>query len=215
MRSAPPQRVAHIVTLGRPFPLRRVTVVDCDDEKAARGEVAGEPFVVSRRAALPGPAINLNQHGKRPFAHGRSVDVQGETDPVPGWPILTRQPQRAPARVLDGAVVVDSLLSPGCRIEGRVERSVLGPGVVVAAGAVVRDSVVFPDTVVEARATVDWAVVDEHCRIGAGAQVGTAAEADPDGSVDPDLVSVVGRETSVPAGATLGPGSRLEPGTTS
>ena len=133
----------------------------------------------------------------------------------PGWPILTRQPQRAPARVLDGAVVVDSLLSPGCRVEGRVERSVLGPGVVVAAGAVVRDSVVFPDTVVEAGATVDWAVVDERCRIGEGARVGAAADADPDGPVDPDLVSVVGRETSVPAGATLEPGSRLEPGTTS
>ena len=32
---------------------------------------------------------------------------------VPGWPILSRLPQRVPARVLDGGEVVDSLLSPG------------------------------------------------------------------------------------------------------
>ena len=75
----------------------------------------------------------------------------------------------------------------------------------------VRDSVVFADTVVEAGATVDWAIVDERCRIGAGARIGEPAEgATP---VDPDLVSVIGREARVSAGAVLEPGSRLEPGT--
>jgi glucose-1-phosphate adenylyltransferase len=165
--------------------------------------------------AMPGYWRDVGEPHKYVEAHREFLRDDQDVFDHPGWPILTRQPQRAPARVLDGAVIVDSLLSPGCRIEGRVERSVLGPGVAIAAGAVVRDSVVFPDTVVEARATVDWAVVDERCRIGAGARVGTAADADPDGSVDPDLVSVLGRETDVPAGATLDPGSRLEPGTTS
>ena len=64
----------------------------------------------------------------------------------PAWPILTHHPQRVPARVLDGGSVLDSLLSPGCRVAGTVVRSVLGPGVVVEAGATVRNSVVFADT---------------------------------------------------------------------
>ena len=112
--------------------------------------------------AMPGYWRDVGEPHKYVEAHRELLRDDQDVFDHPGWPILTRQPQRAPARVLDGAVVVDSLLSPGCRIQGRVERSVLGPGVVVAAGAVVRDSVVFPDTVVEARATVDWAVVDER-----------------------------------------------------
>jgi glucose-1-phosphate adenylyltransferase len=164
--------------------------------------------------AMPGYWRDVGEPHKYVEAHRELLRDDRDVFDHPGWPILTRQTQRAPARVLDGAVVLDSLLSPGCRVEGRVERSVLGPGVVVAAGAVVRDSVVFPDTVVGAGATVDWAVVDERCRIREGARIGKQTEADPDGAVDPDLVSVIGREATVSQGATLGPGTRLEPGGT-
>ena len=72
----------------------------------------------------------------------------------PDWPILTRHTQRGPARVLDGAEAVDSMLSSGCVVRGRVERSVLGPGVRVERGARVTDAVLFADVVVEADAEV-------------------------------------------------------------
>ena len=138
------------------------------------------------------------------------VDDQGVLDDR-RWPILTRQPQRVPARVLAGGRVEDSLLSPGCRVAGEVVRSVLGPGVVVKAGAVVRDSVVFADTVVEEDAQIDWAIVDRNCVVGSGSVTGApATHVD-----DPDLVVLVGRESRVAAGATLDPGARLEPGSTS
>ena len=127
----------------------------------------------------------------------------------PAWPILTRQPQRVPARVFEGATVVDSLVSPGARVHGEVRRSVLGPGVVVEEGAVVRDSVVFADTVVEARARVDWAIVDEGCVVEAGAVVG---HPDADATGDPDQVTIVGRDSRV--SEDVGGGGRLEPGTT-
>jgi glucose-1-phosphate adenylyltransferase len=128
----------------------------------------------------------------------------------PDWPILTRQPQRAPARLLDGAEVVDSMVSPGCRVRGRVIRSVLGPGVVIGVGAVVRDSVLFQDTVVEAGASVDWAVVDRACVIERDASVGRPAqELD-----DPDSVVLLGEASRVRRGVHLPLGSRLEPGGT-
>jgi glucose-1-phosphate adenylyltransferase len=136
------------------------------------------------------------------------LDDQGLFDDL-DWPILTRQPQRVPGRVLAGADVRDSLVSPGCWVAGTVERSVLGPGVQVEAGAVVRNSVVFAGTVVEKGATVDWAVVDEGCRIRAGAVVGDPAA----GCDDPDGVTIVGRDSSVDT--DLGAAARLEPGTTS
>jgi glucose-1-phosphate adenylyltransferase len=136
------------------------------------------------------------------------LDDQGLFDD-PAWPILTRQPQRVPARLLAGADVEDSVVSPGARILGTVRRSVIGPGVVVEKGAVVRNSVVFADSVVEAGATVDWAIVDEGCMVAAGAVVGRE---DADGTGDSDAVTIVGRDSVVDV--TLETGARLEPGTT-
>ena len=128
---------------------------------------------------------------------------------VPGWPILTRQPQRVPGRVLDGGHVVDSMLSPGSRVAGTVVRSVIGPGVVVEAGAEVHDSVVFADSVVLAGSRVHWAVVDTRCSIGPDARVG---EPDADGTGDPDAVTLVGQGSVVGDGVKLAAGARLEPG---
>jgi glucose-1-phosphate adenylyltransferase len=129
---------------------------------------------------------------------------------VEGWPILSHQPQRPPARVLEGAVLVDSLVSPGSTVAGVVRRSVLGPGVVVEPGAEVVDSVVFADTVVKAGARVHRSIIDTRCLIGADAAVGSS-DSDLD---DPDAITLVGRSCSVPAGAVVPGGSRLEPGTT-
>ncbi|WP_341925332.1 sugar phosphate nucleotidyltransferase [Nocardioides psychrotolerans] len=134
-------------------------------------------------------------------------DVLGRAD----WPVLTRQPARAPARLLEGADVVDSLLSNGSTVAGVVRRSVLGPDVVVEAGAEVHDSVVFARTVVRAGAEVHWSIVDSDCEVGPDARVG---ESGVDGTEDSDVVTLVGRGSTVGEGAVLQAGSRLEPGTT-
>ncbi len=128
----------------------------------------------------------------------------------PAWPILTRHTQRGPARLLDGAEVSDSLVSSGCVVAGRVERSVLGPGVRVAAGACVQDAVVFADCVIEAGAVVARAIVDKHCRDRSGARVG-ADDADLD---DSDAIALVGKQSTVEAGEVVPAGARLEPGST-
>ena len=125
------------------------------------------------------------------------------------WPIVTRQPQRVPARVLDGGTVVDSLLSPGVRVRGEVRRSVLGPGVVVEEGAVVRNSVVFADCVIEKGAQLDWVIVDDGALVSAGSVVGRQ---DADAVSDSAQVTIIGRDSVVQQ--DLDPGARLEPGTT-
>lgn len=124
-------------------------------------------------------------------------------------PVISHWPDRPAARVRDGARVADSLLSPGCDVSGEVVRSVIGPGVVVEAGATVIDSVVFADTRVESGARVQTAVVDERCRLGSGARIG----AEPAGrrARDEDVV-LVGTGSQVDG--VVAPGGRLEPGTT-
>ena len=168
-----------------------------------RGRVVAHP--------LPGYWRDLGQPHLYLAAHQDVLtDDVGVLDDA-DWPILTRQPQRVPARILDGGEVVDSLMSPGARVAGTVVRSVLGPGAVVEKDAVVRDSVVFRDSVIHSGARVDWTVVDSDCVIGPGSVVG---DPEADGTGDPDQVTLVGHGSRVGAGVRLPAGSRLEPGTT-
>ena len=87
------------------------------------------------------------------------------------WPIRTTSTHRQPARIGPGASVEDSMVGPGCVLEGRVVRSVLSPGVVVEKGAVVESSVVLDEAVVRAGARVERAVVDLHAEVPGDARV--------------------------------------------
>ena len=122
----------------------------------------------------------------------------------PQWPILTYGHVRGAAFIRPGAVVEQSLISPGATVAGRVIRSVLSPGVTVEEGAEVRDSVLLHDVVVERGATVERAVLDDRSRIGAGAEVGGDGE-----------IAVVAAGVRVGPGARLDPGSRVSRGTSS
>jgi glucose-1-phosphate adenylyltransferase len=176
------------------------------------GELLVPRFVQRGRAfahAMPGYWRDLGQPHHYLAAHQDILlDDRGLFDD-PGWPILTRQPQRVPARVLSGGRVEDSLLSPGARVHGEVVRSVVGPGVVVEQGAVVRNSVLFADSVIGSGARLDWTIVDERSLVAAGAVVG---DPDADATGDPDQVTIIGRDSVVEQ--DLDGGARLEPGTT-
>ena len=129
----------------------------------------------------------------------------------PDRPILSKWPDRPAGRVRAGARVEDSTLAPGCDVAGTVVGSVLGPGVVVEAGAHVEDSVLFEDVVVRKGARVVTAVIDDHCEIGLRARVG----AEPRGRIaKDDDVALVGMDSRVGRDAEIPAGARLEPGTT-
>lgn len=160
---------------------------------------------------LEGYWVDLGQPHHYLRAHRDFLTDDHDLLSQPDWPLLTLQPQRAPARLLGGADVVDSMLSPGSRVAGTVRRSVLGPGVVVEAGAEVSDSVVFRDSVVRAGGRVHWSVVDSGCVVGAGAIL---SDPGADGTADPGQVTLVGRGSSIADGVRIARGARLEPGTT-
>ena len=104
-------------------------------------------------------------------AHQDLVDGTGPDLDDRGWRIRTTSGHRPPARVEAGASVEDSLVSPSCRVAGRVSRSVLSPGVVVEAGAVVEASVILHGAVIRAGARVERAIVDSGTEVPAGAHV--------------------------------------------
>lgn len=113
-----------------------------------------------------------------------------------------------PAVVTATGEVSGSMLSPGCRVAGTVERSVLSPGVVVEKGAHVVDSVVFEDVHVAAGARIASSIIDAEVQVGAGASVGQQGPAE----LSDEDVTLIGREAVVLPGAELPAGSRLDPG---
>ena len=75
--------------------------------------------------------------------------------------------------------IYDSLICAGSIVSGAtVHRSVLSPGVRVAAGAVLDGAILLDDVVVEEGAVVRNAIIDKHVVIPRGARIGVDPKAD-------------------------------------
>ncbi|MEE6288913.1 sugar phosphate nucleotidyltransferase [Georgenia sp. MJ173] len=170
---------------------------------AARGSLLAQP-ISGYWKDVGRPEAYLQAH--RDLLRGR-IDVFSQ----PHRPVLSAPATGLPSDVRDGATVRDSLLAPGAVVHGEVERSVLGPGVVVQAGARVVDSVLFEGIVVESGATVHTAVLDRRVRVGRDSTVGAAPRAR---RLRESVVTLVGADAVVRRGTTLDPGARMEPGST-
>jgi glucose-1-phosphate adenylyltransferase len=132
----------------------------------------------------------------------------------PEWVIHTQSADRPPVRFEPGGRAERSLIANGCRIAGRVARSVLFPGVTVSRGAVVSDSIVMHDTQIGREATVDRAILDKEVAIAEGANVGWGEEATPNGACPEHLSSgllVVGKGARLPERVKVGRNARIGP----
>lgn len=122
---------------------------------------------------------------------------------------------RPPARIMPGAEIRESRLAPGCVIAGRVERSVLSPGVVVEKGAVVEESVILHDTLVGQNAHLRRVICDKHAVIEEGAEVGIGDPAVPNSAYPKHLSSgltLIGKWALVPPRARVGTNCIVGPG---
>jgi glucose-1-phosphate adenylyltransferase len=126
----------------------------------------------------------------------------------PNWVIHTRSEERPPAKLGPQARASGSMICNGCIIRGRVERSVLSPGVYVSPGAIVRDSVVMNDTWIGPGALLDRVIVDKNVVVGAGARLGHGDDLTTPNKEQPDKlntgVSIVGKGAHLPTGVVIG-----------
>ena len=187
------------------------------DQDDSPGDLPEEvlPRLIERGATRHFPIDGYWRDMGRPASYLRGHrDLVEDPDAVFGTEhLVVRGSHRdlPPALVTASADVSGSLISAGCRVEGTVTGSVLGPGVVVRAGAQVTDSVLFDDVVIEADAQVSTTILDEGVHVGAGARVGQ--EGGQDDLTDEHIV-LVGRDAVVRPGAQLAAGARVEPGGT-
>ncbi|MGA2491244.1 MAG: sugar phosphate nucleotidyltransferase, partial [Anaerolineales bacterium] len=121
------------------------------------------------------------------------------------WIIHTRTEERPPSRIPVSADIYASMLSDGCYLQegARVESSVLSPGVVIGSGAVVRESIIMTDTIIESGAVIERAIIDKRVHVGSHARIGG-------GIANPTvLLTVIGKNSDVPAGMLVEPGAEI------
>lgn len=124
------------------------------------------------------------------------------------WPIRTKEDEpRSPTVISHRGDVVNSMVSHGCIIEGRVENSILSPGVRVAANTVVKYSVIMNDTVIGRESVIDYSILDKDVIIEAGGHVGTGNDFQVNRE-EPTMLNtgltVIGKGAKIPEGVKIG-----------
>jgi glucose-1-phosphate adenylyltransferase len=88
------------------------------------------------------------------------------------WPIWTHQRQCPPPRFVGGGVAQASIVSPGCSVMGRLDRTVLSRNCRIEQGAELTDSVVLPDACIGRDCRIQRAIIDTGCTVPDGSIIG-------------------------------------------
>lgn len=120
------------------------------------------------------------------------------------WVVHTRTEERPPVRISRGAFIENSMVTDGCIISpgAKIIHSILGPGVFVGANVTIRDSIVLTDSVIGERTELDRAILDKRITLGANCVVGKTGQ---------EKISMIGKNSIVPAGTVVQPGGMIGP----
>ena len=118
------------------------------------------------------------------------------------WRIYGKNLNYPPHYVTADAHVEKSIIGDGCYIAGRVENSVIFPGVRIGKKAYVKDSIIMQGSVIGAQATVVKSIIDEEVCLERGAAVGA-----------PEKITVIGRQLCIGENEVVEAGKMLYPET--
>jgi len=135
------------------------------------------------------------------------------TDPIPDlnlydeeWKLFTRSEEKPPVKFGENGGTQKSLISNGAIINGRVENSVISPGVYIEEGAYVKDSIIFNDTIVRKNAEIEKSIIDKEVEIKANCKIGVGDDMTPN-QEKPDLLNnglnIIAKRATVPENTTI------------
>ncbi|MDX9873092.1 MAG: glucose-1-phosphate adenylyltransferase subunit GlgD [Clostridia bacterium] len=85
--------------------------------------------------------------------------------------VYTKYKDSPPSKYAEGSCVANALVANGCRIEGRVENSVLYRQVRIGKGALVRNCVILPKAEIEEDVLLDHVILDKEVFIRKGTRL--------------------------------------------
>ena len=86
-------------------------------------------------------------------------------------PVYTKVHDEVPARYMEGAHAVNSLVADGCVIEGTVENSILFRGVRVGKGAHIKNSILMQGDTIEAGVEIEHVILDKDVTVLSGSRL--------------------------------------------
>jgi len=122
------------------------------------------------------------------------------------WKIYTRDNEEPPVKLGNKGNTVKSLISNGSIINGRVENSVISPGVYIKKGAVVKDSIIFNDTVIHNNSIIEKTIIDKEVKVLSNCKIGTGDNTVPNQD-KPDLLynglNIIAKRATIPENTTI------------
>ncbi|ANY67352.1 glucose-1-phosphate adenylyltransferase [Paenibacillus sp. BIHB 4019] len=95
------------------------------------------------------------------------------------WPLRSKEVQQVrKPYVSPQAVLSNSIAHPGCTIEGRISRSVLGAGVSIGKGSGIAESIIMPGAKIGRNVIIHRAIIGENAVIHDGAIIGERTHGD-------------------------------------
>jgi glucose-1-phosphate adenylyltransferase len=134
--------------------------------------------------------------------YGANMALTGE----PAESVLPGEYGRS-CRAAGDADVKNSLVSHGCIIKGRVENSVLSPGVFVDEQASVKNSIIMENSYIGYHSVIDHCVLDEGVNVAEYCYIGFGS-GETSGGHD---LTIIGREAGIPPHLAIGSNCRIMP----
>jgi glucose-1-phosphate adenylyltransferase len=122
-------------------------------------------------------------------------------------PLLTASEYKDGSNTIGYDNVTNSFIARGCVIKGRVDNSILYPGVWIEKHAIVKNSIIMPNGLVGYHSVIENSILDEGVHVSRYSYVGLK-----DGHASEDTgITILGKDSLVPPYTVVSRNSRIPP----
>lgn len=139
-------------------------------------------------------------HSHMDLLNNKAVNLDDE------WNIVSQVIPKPPAKISKTAIIDNSLISQGCYIEGKVENSILSPGVRIEKGALVSNSIIHENTIVGQNSQIYYSIIDSEVKIGKKVVIGEICKK----KVEKEDITIIGHKVKIEDGKNVKKGGRVK-----
>lgn len=128
----------------------------------------------------------------------------------PPWKIYSRNVILPPQYIGNRAKLYNTSISEGCSIHGKIENSIIFPGVTVQQGAFISNSIIMPGVEIGCDTVVEYTIVANDCKIGRNVRLGDSKTNQPESDVNHREITVIGQNVVISDHAVIPAGAMIE-----
>jgi glucose-1-phosphate adenylyltransferase len=129
------------------------------------------------------------------------------------WQIFTRSEEKPPVKFGPDSLSTKSLIANGAIINGRIENSVIGPGVYIEEGSIIKDSIILNNSIIKKNTLINKTIIDKNVEVKENVKIGYGnnfkINSDAENSLESGL-NLVAKNIKIAAGTTIGKNCRID-----